>query len=713
MELYKKALLADDYDTAAILDLAGILPEELQKAREEVFSEKLGKINIVYNFAKDVARMIHTLQAKLNLSDEVAQNEVKRYCVKSQKEMVAESREGINEKYGSNTKEVFRRKLPQEFGFQFSDEEIQRYKEDGFIEFCSTKNTYFLRSEDQLKKLLKIYELEESFLTSEKMQNLLIERVESVLEKYNAAKPDLYHRNSSIYEVGSLITAPYFPTERLRSSEAQEKINQWFELALQEIKIENGQIVWSHVGARQQTAESPEEYLERARQQSISQLERIFEFEKRLGVSTTSLQKPSSHDLLEKYLEIYFEDTKLSRINIEVDQIERAGFFRETLNERAQAIYLKMLQTATNQNIESGLTKISDLSKKFALTEPFLDSPEVTAAKVQAFEAAVASGGRVLRTFLLNVSIPSEILHSETFTKRKQQLVLDNLANENLAQGVLKTIIDKLDFSNCPEFFESEELEMYLTAFVRAKMQSFIVALQKNPYDALDFARTDTGIAAKYSRNSTPETPALFNAKQITETLQHQELIEQLFIEEFAKKITEKLFEEQGVGSLRGLEARAKELQKLFDIDPSAISEITFQVLLKNADKVFRSKGDFEVFILSARNIEKLQKEFNLSDIQTQHLAVKAFNFFIMHSDAPMSSYISWDINASENYTTQLYEQFGLTPEEAHDGAMTLYTFWMNRGADARAAEIKKSSHLMLICQNMIKERKTKTNAHC
>jgi len=46
LKSYQKALMAGDYDTARFLNLEGVSEEEQRKAREEVFSQKIGVMKI-------------------------------------------------------------------------------------------------------------------------------------------------------------------------------------------------------------------------------------------------------------------------------------------------------------------------------------------------------------------------------------------------------------------------------------------------------------------------------------------------------------------------------------------------------------------------------------------------------------------------------------------------------------------------------------------
>lgn len=76
LELYKKALLAHDFDTAKNLKLTDFTSEELRQARQEAFSEELTK----YIWTEPGA-IKHT-QQQFELDDESAATEVERYCIR-------------------------------------------------------------------------------------------------------------------------------------------------------------------------------------------------------------------------------------------------------------------------------------------------------------------------------------------------------------------------------------------------------------------------------------------------------------------------------------------------------------------------------------------------------------------------------------------------------------------------------------------------------
>ena len=183
LDLYKKTLLADDYDTAESLDLSSLEPAERQKARDEVFAQKIDNLRVSWS-ADLVAKHIRKLQEKLGVSDEVTVAVVRQYCISAHAqpiEITSKGNRGIETRFRvtSEIQKITRQELPALFGIEFSDAEMRGYREDGFLEYIDERNFDLLRSGEQVKEALGVFGLDEGIVNSQRMKELLVRRIAS------------------------------------------------------------------------------------------------------------------------------------------------------------------------------------------------------------------------------------------------------------------------------------------------------------------------------------------------------------------------------------------------------------------------------------------------------------------------------------------------------------------------------------------------------
>ncbi|MFH1405175.1 MAG: hypothetical protein ABIH21_03710 [Patescibacteria group bacterium] len=696
LDLYQKALMNDDYDTADHLDLSGLSAEELKKAREEVFTQKIDSIRLGWK-AEIMAGQIKTLQNKLGISDELTAAEVRKFCITKLKTpfTIKKGRQGnrFALDYDPGFTKIIRDDLPQQFGFEFSASELQDIKEDGFVEFVDGYGLDVLRSEKDLSSVLKRFDLYDSIVESKKMKKMIARRIveelsvadrsshsykfgstvrldrnkgqkELVLEGYPALSTILSHKKE-----------PYFPVEGLRVPEIQAQIDQWFSSAIGEL---------------------PQTEL---KEKDLAELENIFGVNEVVDASSELLSTQETKALTSQYLTQYFDSSPASLVqsmSISPDQIEKTGFSAEELQQMAKSGFLDFVK-------QQDISKANDVVEKFALPESFLNSPQAVEVRTQAVKHFIEKKDyRQLRQFLLfkSLALPDSVLHSEEMTALKQQLIIDTIT-EYPDPHTVKVFVEMLDFSNCPDFFTSDVLQEKVTSLLYKHLAPFLQKYLEVPGSIgqsmnLDYERKGDYLEPKYGSHQEDKfgVNILFRAVQTAETLQNGHLIDYLFADEL-RRVTQDLDQVEAFSKIRSPFKDRKKLNELFGLYEGVPGELVFDFLLDAAEKGPEASKDTRVLplILTSQTIYKFQKEFDLNNLQAEDLAIKAFEFFAKNAHVIESHPVlgKWHIDDCNKEADGLAIAFNLSPAKTREGATALYSAWLNNTGWGSAHNVEQS----------------------
>jgi len=708
LDLYQKALLADDYDTADHLDLSGISSEELKKVREEVFAQKIDKLRLSFR-AEIIANAIKTLQNKLGISDELTVVEVRRFCIAKLKTplIVKKGKYGRDEaRYESNYElrdtKIIRDDLPQEFGFEFSASELQDIKEDGFVEFVDNYGLDILQSENDLASVLKRFDLDESIVNSKKMKEMIARRIveelsvadsssrahkwsEEVKLERNKGQEMVYEGYAALDTILSHKDKPYFPVEELRTPEMQTQIDQWFSRAIDEV---------AHLELSK-WEKSKEMNVEKKR---LTELETIFGVNEVVVASPELLSTTEIKALVSQYLIQYFDSSPASLVqsmSISPDQIEKTGFSAEELRLMTESGFLDFVR---QQNI----SKANDVVEKFALSESFLNSAEAVEARTQVIKDLIAEKDyRQLSQFLSfkSLALPDSILHSAEMTALKQQLILDTIT-EYPNPRTIGVFVEKLDFSNCPDFFTSDVLQEKVTTLLRKHLVPFLQKYLESSGSVLqsmnlDYERNGDYLKPKYSSQEDKfGVSTLFRVVRIAETLQNGYLIDFLFADEL-RRVTQDLDQVEAFSKIRSPYNDRKKLNELLGLYEDVPGELVFDFLLDAAEKGPEAPQNTraEPLVLTSQKIYQLQKDFDLDDFQAKDLATKAFDFFAKNAHVIESHPVlgKWHIDNCDKAAEQLATAFGLSPAKTREGATALYSAWLNNTGWASAHKVEQA----------------------
>jgi hypothetical protein len=701
LDLYKKTLLADDYDTAESLDLSSLEPAERQKARDEVFAQKIDNLRVSWS-ADLVAKHIRKLQEKLGVSDEVTVAVVRQYCISAHAqpiEITSKGNRGIETRFRvtSEIQKITRQELPALFGIEFSDAEMRGYREDGFLEYIDERNFDLLRSGEQVKEALGVFGLDEGIVNSQRMKELLVRRIAeelSVADRFSLSRKWGFSRaglkrnqkGEELFTEGYLVLdrildyrdRPFFPAEELRRPEIQAQTDAWFSHAIGELPaIEEEPVKKTY-------------------------LERVFSVNAVVAASPERLAAPETQAALSSYLDQYFDGTSqsaVSRLGIALGQLEAAGFSQEELAARAQAAYVRNLGSRD-------LYKAEDLRERFSLPEEFLNSQPVIETVTRTVQALAAEKKYWdLTEYLKFAPLPAEVLQSEEITKFKQGLILEALAER--AEGdapppdsrIVRKLVGQLDFSNCPEFFADEAMKQEIQAMIRANVGPFWQGLVEAPYNFLDAKREGDQLRPTYSSHQlNPALAGFFNATQMAETLKNSPLVDDILADEY-RKATQACDQEQSMRVLSALNANRQKMSEFFGVQPAVLGGLAFETLLKQAENgpaEPKEGGNFQPIVCQAKEVKDMQEEYGLTDEQAKQLATKAFDYFMrLTSEVGVPKWLSrWNINDFEGTADLLAEKFGLSPEQTKEGALILYANMVRLGWDERALGVKEKYRL-------------------
>jgi hypothetical protein len=683
LKSYQKALMAGDYDTARFLNLEGVSEEEQRKAREEVFSQKIGVMKIGWE-AKHVIDQVRKLQAELGVSDEVAGERLHRFCVRGLKDPEYQ-RESLLKQLGQE--------LPAQFGFSFGEDEIKGLREDGFVERIDREGLKELEASN-LDAYLKSFGLDRSFVESPKIKAMIVRKIERELadadgrtmgEQWNESKYahrtdlDKTHRFKVGYSaLDGLLQyrdKPYFPTAELRAPEVQAQIDAWFTREMAALDAEDAgfkaNLAKLHAGEKGDREEW--ESVEGHRRN----LEEIFSINEELGASPELVRAPAVKAHLSDYLEEYLKgaESTISHLGIDRGQLAAAGFTEAELRQAAERGYLDCLE-------HRNFNKADDVIRRMALPAEFLESPSVVEAKIGVAKSLAEKkefGSLAGHLSQPSLALPESVLRTEEMDQWKQRTVLDALDGAAPAHAI-KTLVAQLDFSGCPEFFTGAELKEKLAARLQPAAQQFWADYCKSSYNALDFERQDDYLKAGYGNRDLKGTPQLFEAAQVAESLHNQPLVDWAITEEFTAAVG-KLDQVEGYSLVYGQVGNREKLRKFFGTDPAVFREPTLEMLEAYAEEgPMPKEGDRRLppFFTAKKIKEEFQKPFDLTDDEAHRLAARAFYYFAKCAGAADTSpYLKeWKISDYTHVAGELTDQFGLMPEETKEGAMVLYSAW-------------------------------------
>lgn len=687
--LYKKELLVGNFETAKNLDLSGISAEEQGQIKEEVFIELVSKEKLDY-YWKSVIKRISELKEKLDIPDDILVREIRNLCINWLENLAHKNQDGtyVGGKGRDNVLKIAGKEIPEEAGFEFSEEEMREFAESGFIKFLmvqtSRQGYYFnpelLAQKHNITEILKTYGLEEDFLHSEKMQKFLTDSLFVALDKSDVR--DSHDR--SFYNTNLLLDrVDYFPTELLDEPENQNRIEQWFLKSISGLHIQDGSL----------KIIKPEEKKDRPDSDFIrphSLVRELFEVSSKLHISDSIMIRPEVKAILSQYLDDYFDGDAKDNLGINPNDIRRVGFTDQELSPRAEEKFISTLSDPSPNY--KNLRALSDLKTNFDLPKEFLESKNTITEAVSLLMRYYASGKyNELLQALDSIEIPQDTLYSEEFTEFKQKIILGYLSTQHINQENLAEFLEKLDFSNCPEFLSSEELKQALSNYIEIQAEELIKRFNEHSYQFSDDYLTVEGDELKYKFNNWDKEIVysnLFESRKIAKLLKNEQLLEGVFYQVWSKGIQE---DERRFHHIVKVQEKIEKFTELYGISQSTVSKLATEALLANlgSKEVNRYAAD-RIFIPNINELETFRDKFKLTSSQIQGLALKSFVYF-MTQLAKDPQHNNWGY---ENEAEQIFKKFNLNQESVQESARAVYDTFMANGWEERALKVKNKFNL-------------------